>query len=288
MNAMTHTAQLSSSQQAMTIRELLTYLKSIPEDTVFPVGLGKPFIISNITDQIVFSPVLFAKAGNMANSLDYLLGAELTSRTGARGIIQLDRCYAYFGLDDNSGSTPLNLLVLTMLRAMSTDTIKIKAKFVKEDTSEMSKASVEFAVPKIWWQTLSLKHRNALALEYMTNQLFSGITYLPEVKVELTEESKKEEGKTEKPSTKPQEIPQGTTENKTGTTIPDREKPQEKASESQQTPSEKKETSTQTGQPDKQDVAKQETAKQDDGKLDTGKQDTNNPAGSKPDTNVSP
>ena len=114
----------------------------------------------------------------MANSLDYLLGAELTSRTGARGIIQLDRCYAYFGLDDNSGSTPLNLLVLTMLRAMSTDTIKIKAKFAKEDSSEMSKASVEFAVPKIWWQTLSLKHRNALALEYMTNQLLSGITYL--------------------------------------------------------------------------------------------------------------
>lgn len=278
MNAMTHTAQLSSSQQAMTIRELLTYLKSIPEDAVFPVGLGKPFIISNITDQIVFSPVLFARAGNMANSLDYLLGAELTSRTGARGIIQLDRCYAYFGLDDNSGSTPLNLLVLTMLRAMSTETINIKAKFVKEDSSEMSKASVEFAVPKIWWQTLSLKHRNALALEYMTNQLLSGITYLPEVKVELTEESKKEEGKAEKPSTKPQETSQGTTENKAGTTIPDKEKPQEKASESQQTPSEKKEAGTQTEQP----------GKQEDGKPDTGKQDTSNPAVSKPDTNVSP
>ena len=255
---------------AMTIRELLTYLKSIPEDTVFPVGLGKPFIISNITDQIVFSPVLFAKAGNMANSLDYLLGAELTSRTGARGIIQLDRCYAYFGLDDNSSTTPLNLLVLTMLRAMSTDTIKIKAKFVKEDTSEMSKASVEFAVPKIWWQTLSLKHRNALALEYMTNQLFSGITYLPEVKVELTEEEKQpKEDKTGNSSKTPQEAPKGTTENKPSTTIPDKEKPQEKASESQQTPSEKKEASTQTEQPDKQDVAKQETAKQEDGKPDT-------------------
>lgn len=270
MNAMTHTAQLSSSQQAMTIRELLTYLKSIPEDTVFPVGLGKPFIISNITDQIVFSPVLFAKAGNMANSLDYLLGAELTSRTGARGIIQLDRCYAYFGLDDNSGSTPLNLLVLTMLRAMSTDTIKIKAKFVKEDSSEMSKASVEFAVPKIWWQTLSLKHRNALALEYMTNQLLSGITYLPEVKVEFTEESKKEEGKTEKPSTKPQETSKGTTENKAGTTIPDKEKPQEKVSESQQIPSEKKEEPTQSEQAGKQDSG---TQTEDKGKQDIDKQD---------------
>lgn len=284
MNAMTHTAQLSSSQQAMTIRELLTYLKSIPEDTVFPVGLGKPFIISNITDQIVFSPVLFAKAGNMANSLDYLLGAELTSRTGARGIIQLDRCYAYFGLDDNSGTTPLNLLVLTMLRAMSTETINIKAKFVKEGSSEMSKASVTFAVPKVWWNTLSLKHRNALALEHMTNQLLSGVTYLPEVKVELTEEEKQpKEDKTGNSSKTTQEAPKGTTENKPGTTIPDKEKLQEKASESQQTPSEKKETSTQTGQPDKQ-----ETAKQEDGKPDTGKQDTNNPAVSKPDTNVSP
>ena len=245
---------------AMTIRELLTYLKSIPEDTVFPVGLGKPFIISNITDQIVFSPVLFAKAGNMANSLDYLLGAELTSRTGARGIIQLDRCYAYFGLDDNSGTTPLNLLVLTMLRAMSTETINIKAKFVKEGSSEMSKASVTFAVPKVWWNTLSLKHRNALALEYMTNQLLSGITYLPEVKVELTEEEKQpKEDKTGNSSKALQEAPKGTTENKAGTTIPDKEKPQENGSQSQQEPSEKKEASTQTEEPDKQETGKPDT-----------------------------
>lgn len=263
MNAMTHTAQLSSSQQAMTIRELLTYLKSIPEDTVFPVGLGKPFIISNITDQIVFSPVLFAKAGNMANSLDYLLGAELTSRTGARGIIQLDRCYAYFGLDDNSGTTPLNLLVLTMLRAMSTDTIKIKAKFVKEDSSEMSKASVEFAVPKIWWQTLSLKHRNALALEYMTNQLFSGITYLPTgTKVEL--EEKKEE-KTNTPSTtkenspsKPVQPPVVTTDPKANSSTIQTEKQQENGSESQQTTPEKKEESAQAENNGKQNVDKQD------------------------------
>lgn len=263
MNAMTHTAQLSSSQQAMTIRELLTYLKSIPEDTVFPVGLGKPFIISNITDQIVFSPVLFAKASNMANSLDYLLGAELTSRTGARGIIQLDRCYAYFGLDDNSGSTPLNLLVLTMLRAMSTDTIKIKAKFVKEDTSEMSKASVEFAVPKIWWQTLSLKHRNALALEYMTNQLFSGITYLPTgTKVEL--EEKKEE-KTNTPSTtkenspsKPVQPPVVTTDPKSNSGTTQTEKAHESGSESQQTTPEKKEEPTQSEDSGKQNVDKQD------------------------------
>ena len=273
MNAMTHTAQLSSSQQAMTIRELLTYLKSIPEDTVFPVGLGKPFIISNITDQIVFSPVLFAKAGNMANSLDYLLGAELTSRTGARGIIQLDRCYAYFGLDDNSGSTPLNLLVLTMLRAMSTDTIKIKAKFVKEGSSEMSKASVTFAVPKIWWQTLSLKHRNALALEYMTNQLFSGITYLPEVKVELTEEEKQpKEDKTGNSSKTPQEATKGTTENKPGTTIPDKEKAHENGSESQQTTPEKKEEPTQTEDSGKQDSG---TQAENNGKQNIDKQDTN-------------
>lgn len=258
---------------AMTIRELLTYLKSIPEDTVFPVGLGKPFIISNITDQIVFSPVLFAKAGNMANSLDYLLGAELTSRTGARGIIQLDRCYAYFGLDDNSGTTPLNLLVLTMLRAMSTDTIKIKAKFVKEDSSEMSKASVEFAVPKIWWQTLSLKHRNALALEYMTNQLFSGITYLPEVKVELTEEEKQpKEDKTGNSSKTPQEATKGTTENKPGTTIPDKEKAHENGSESQQTTPEKKEEPTQSEQAGKQDSG---TQAENNGKQNVDKQDTN-------------
>lgn len=275
MNAMTHTAQLSSSQQAMTIRELLTYLKSIPEDTVFPVGLGKPFIISNITDQIVFSPVLFAKAGNMANSLDYLLGAELTSRTGARGIIQLDRCYAYFGLDDNSGTTQLNLLVLTMLRAMSTETINIKAKFVKEDSSEMSKASVEFAVPKIWWQTLSLKHRNALALEYMTNQLFSGITYLPTgTKVEL--EEKKEE-KTNTPSTtkenspsKPVQPPVATTDPKTDSSTTQTEKAQENDSESRQTAPEKKEEPTQAENSDKQNVDKQDTGKQ-----NTGEQYTN-------------
>jgi len=284
MNAMTRTAQLSSSQQAMTIRELLTYLKSIPEDTVFPVGLGKPFIISNITDQIVFSPVLFAKAGNMANSLDYLLGAELTSCTGARGIIQLDRCYAYFGLDDNSGSTPLNLLVLTMLRAMSTDTIKIKAKFVKEDTSEMSKASVEFAVPKIWWQTLSLKHRNALALEYMTNQLFSGITYLPEVKVELEEkkEDKKQEADKQDSSSKPVQPPVATTDPKTDSSTTQTEKQQEKGSESRQTTPEKKEQSTQSEQTGKQDSGtqsedsgKQNVDKQDTGKQNTGEQDTN-------------
>lgn len=261
MNSMTHTAQLSPSQQAMTIRELLTYLKSIPEDTVFPVGLGKPFIISNITDQIVFSPVLFAKAGNMANSLDYLLGAELTSRTGARGIIQLDRCYAYFGLDDNSGTTPLNLLVLTMLRAMSTDTIKIKAKFVKEDTSEMSKASVEFAVPKIWWQTLSLKHRNALALEYMTNQLFSGITYLHTgTKVELEEkkEDKKQETAKQDSPSKPVQPPVATTDPKANSSTTQTEKQQEKGSESQQEPSEKKEESTQAEDSGKQNVDKQD------------------------------
>ena len=259
MNAMTHTAQLSSSQQAMTIRELLTYLKSIPEDTVFPVGLGKPFIISNITDQIVFSPVLFAKASNMANSLDYLLGAELTSRTGARGIIQLDRCYAYFGLDDNSGSTPLNLLVLTMLRAMSTDTIKIKAKFVKEDTSEMSKASVEFAVPKIWWQTLSLKHRNALALEYMTNQLFSGITYLPTgTKVELEEkDTNKQNTAKQDSSSKPVQPPVVTTDHKANSSTTQTEKAQENGSESQQTTPEKKEH-TQTEDDGKQNVDKQD------------------------------
>lgn len=261
MNAMTHTAQLSSSQQAMTIRELLTYLKSIPEDTVFPVGLGKPFIISNITDQIVFSPVLFAKAGNMANSLDYLLGAELTSRTGARGIIQLDRCYAYFGLDDNSGSTPLNLLVLTMLRAMSTDTIKIKAKFVKEDSSEMSKVSVEFAVPKIWWQTLSLKHRNALALEYMTNQLFSGITYLPTgTKVELEEkkEDKKQEADKQDGSGKPVHPPVATTDPKTDSSTTQSGKQQENSSTSQQTTPEKKEEPTQSEDSGKQNVDKQD------------------------------
>ena len=265
MNAMTHTAQLSSSQQAMTIRELLTYLKSIPEDTVFPVGLGKPFIISNITDQIVFSPVLFAKAGNMANSLDYLLGAELTSRTGARGIIQLDRCYAYFGLDDNSGSTPLNLLVLTMLRAMSTDTIKIKAKFVKEDTSEMSKASVEFAVPKIWWQTLSLKHRNALALEYMTNQLFSGITYLPTgTKVELEEKdankqnTAKQDADKQDSSSKPVQPPVVTTDPKANSSTTQTEKAQENSPESQQTTPEKKEEPTQSEDSGKQNVDKQD------------------------------
>lgn len=266
MNTMTHTAQLSSSQQAMTIRELLTYLKSIPEDTVFPVGLGKPFIISNITDQIVFSPVLFAKAGNMANSLDYLLGAELTSRTGARGIIQLDRCYAYFGLDDNSGSTPLNLLVLTMLRAMSTDTIKIKAKFVKEDTSEMSKAFVEFTVPKIWWQTLSLKHRNALALEYMTNQLFSGITYLPTgTKVELEEKKEDKKQETAKQdadkqdiSSKPVQPPVTTTDPKVGPSTTESEKQQENNSQSQQEPSEKKEADTQAEDSSKQDIDKQD------------------------------
>ena len=275
MNAMTHTAQLSSSQQAMTIRELLTYLKSIPEDTVFPVGLGKPFIISNITDQIVFSPVLFAKAGNMANSLDYLLGAELTSRTGARGIIQLDRCYAYFGLDDNSGSTPLNLLVLTMLRAMSTDTIKIKAKFVKEDSSEMSKASVEFAVPKIWWQTLSLKHRNALALEYMTNQLFSGITYLPTgTKVELEEKdankqnTAKQETTKQDSSSKPVQPPVATTDPKTDSSTTQTDKQQENGSESQQTTPEKKEEPTQSEDSGKQNVDKQDIAKQDKGTTD--------------------
>ena len=245
---------------AMTIRELLTYLKSIPEDTVFPVGLGKPFIISNITDQIVFSPVLFAKAGNMANSLDYLLGAELTSRTGARGIIQLDRCYAYFGLDDNSGSTPLNLLVLTILRAMSTDTIKIKAKFVKEDTSEMSKAFVEFVVPKIWWQTLSLKHRNTLALEYMTNQLFSGITYLPTgTKVELEEkkEDKKQEAAKQDSSSKPVQPPVATTDPKTDSSTTKTEKAHESGSESQQTTPEKKEP-TQSEDSGKQNVDKQD------------------------------
>lgn len=266
---------------AMTIRELLTYLKSIPEDTVFPVGLGKPFIISNITDQIVFSPVLFAKAGNMANSLDYLLGAELTSRTGARGIIQLDRCYAYFGLDDNSGSTPLNLLVLTMLRAMSTDTIKIKAKFVKEDTSEMSKASVEFAVPKIWWQTLSLKHRNALALEYMTNQLFSGITYLPTgTKVELEEKKEDKKQETAKQdadkqntarqdsSSKPVRPPVATTDPKTDSSTTQTEKAQENDPESRQTTPEKKEEPTQSEDSGKQNVDKQDIAKQDKGTTD--------------------
>lgn len=263
---------------AMTIRELLTYLKSIPEDTVFPVGLGKPFIISNITDQIIFSPVLFAKAGNMANGLDYLLGAELTSRTGARGIIQLDRCYAYFGLDDNSGSTPLNLLVLTMLRAMSTDTIKIKAKFVKEDSSEMSKATVEFAVPKIWWQTLSLKHRNALALEYMTNQLFSGITYLPTgTKVELEEkkEDKKQETAKQDSSSKPVQPPVVTTDPKANSSTAQTEKAHENGSESQQTTPEKKEEPTQSEQAGKQDLGtqtedkdKQDIAKQDKGTTD--------------------
>lgn len=245
---------------AMTIRELLTYLKSIPEDTVFPVGLGKPFIISNITDQIVFSPVLFAKAGNMANSLDYLLGAELTSRTGARGIIQLDRCYAYFGLDDNSGTTPLNLLVLTMLRAMSTETINIKAKFVKEDSSEMSKASVEFAVPKIWWQTLSLKHRNALALEYMTNQLFSGITYLPTgTKVELEEkDANKQNTAKQDSSSKPVQPPVATTDPKANSSTAQTEKAHENGSESQQTTPEKKEEPTQSEDSGKQNVDKQD------------------------------
>ena len=245
---------------AMTIRELLTYLKSIPEDTVFPVGLGKPFIISNITDQIVFSPVLFAKAGNMANSLDYLLGAELTSRTGARGIIQLDRCYAYFGLDDNSGTTPLNLLVLTMLRAMSTDTIKIKAKFVKEDTNEMSKASVEFAVPKIWWQTLSLKHRNALALEYMTNQLFSGITYLPTgTKVELEEkDANKQNTAKQDSSSEPVQPPVVTTDPKANSSTTQSGKQQENSSTSQQTTPEKKEEPTQSEDSGKQNVDKQD------------------------------
>lgn len=256
----------------MTIRELLTYLKSIPEDTVFPVGLGKPFIISNVTDQIVFSPVLFAKAGNMANSLDYLLGAELTSRTGARGIIQLDRCYAYFGLDDNSGTTPLNLLVLTMLRAMSTDTIKIKAKFVKEGSSEMSKASVEFAVPKIWWQTLSLKHRNALALEYMTNQLFSGITYLPTgTKVELEEkDANKQNTAKQDSSSKPVQPPVVTTDPKTDSSTTQTEKAHESGSESQQTTPEKKEEPTQSEQTGKQDSG---TQTEDKGKQDIDKQD---------------
>jgi len=144
---------------------------------------------------------------------------------------------------------------------MSTDTIKIKAKFVKEDSSEMSKASVEFAVPKIWWQTLSLKHRNTLALEYMTNQLFSGITYLPTgTKVELEEkkEDKKQEADKQDSSSKPVQPPVATTDPKTDSSTTQTEKAHESGSESQQTTPEKKEEPTQSEDSGKQNVDKQD------------------------------
>lgn len=41
---------------AMSIRELLTYLSSLPPETKFPIGFSGPFIINNVVDQIIFRP----------------------------------------------------------------------------------------------------------------------------------------------------------------------------------------------------------------------------------------
>lgn len=158
--------------KAMTIRELLTYLKALPKDTRFPVGLGSAFIINNVVDEIIFKPKLDVSAEEMAESIDGLLGLEVRSDTGARAVVQQDNCYAYFGLDSYSVLTPLNLVVLTLLRGMRKANKQIHVAFKKADI--MPNTSFTFEVPDVWWENLTKRHQNVLALEYLTNQVLQG------------------------------------------------------------------------------------------------------------------
>lgn len=161
---------------AMTIRELLTYLKSLPKGTVFPVGFGNPFIINNVTDEIVFRPKLNRKSEDMADEIENLLGAEIRSETGARSILHQDSCTAYFGLDSHSTVTPLNIVFLTFMRSMKEATREIIIEFRGTD-GVFNPLDTSFLVPAIWWDTLSKRHQDALALEHLTNAVLGGLKF---------------------------------------------------------------------------------------------------------------
>lgn len=159
---------------AMTIRELITYLKSLPKDTRFPIGLGNAFIVNNVVDQIVFRPRLNQTADEMSERVENLLGLEVQSETGARSVVNQDHCFAYFGLDAHTVLTPLNIVVMTLLRSVSPVTRQVTVGFNKDDPAA---PKVTFPVPSIWWDTLTKKHQAALALEYLTNDVLKGFNY---------------------------------------------------------------------------------------------------------------
>ena len=100
----------------------------------------------------------------------------------------------------------------------------------------------------------------------MTNQLFSGITYLPTgTKVELEEkkedkkqETAKQDADKQDSSSKPVQPPVVTTGPKTDSSTTQTEKAHESGSESQQTTPEKKEGPAQSEDSGKQNVDKQD------------------------------
>lgn len=160
---------------AMSIRELLTYLSSLPPETKFPIGFSGPFIINNVVDQIIFRPRLNTSAIEMQEELSELLGLELRSSTGGRSIIQADTCYAYFGIDEHSVITPMNLVFLTILRSMKEPDMAITVNYRHGDI--IPEAKYTFKVPGIWWMTLSKRHQRMLALEYLSNKVLGGFKF---------------------------------------------------------------------------------------------------------------
>lgn len=160
----------------MTVGELLTYLKALPKDTLFPIGLGVPFIINNVTDQLIYKPRLNVTAGIMADDIENSLGKIVRSNTGAQAIINRDGCEAYFGLDAETPLTPLNIIFLTILLGMEKSFLDISVTLNKPGTND-STLTAKFKVPKTWWYSLSGKHRNVLALEYLTNDVLGGLTF---------------------------------------------------------------------------------------------------------------
>lgn len=158
----------------MTVGELLTYLKALPKETLFPIGLGSPFTINNISDQFIFRPKVNITAEEMAENVENLLGKTITSNTGALSVIQRSGCYAYFGLDEETPICPMNIVFLTILRAMEPATKEIKVSIAVPNSE--NELSTTFKVPGIWWDTLSRRHKNTLAFEYLTNQVLGGFT----------------------------------------------------------------------------------------------------------------
>lgn len=160
---------------AMTIRELMTYMAALPAETYFPVGIGTPFIVGNNTDQVIFRPRIGQTAEQMYQTLDAILGTELSTTTGGRAVISADHCYAYLGFDPESTKTALNLIVLTFMRAMERATKTIRVGLA--NNTSLPHAGGSFTVPAIWWNSLSKRHQTQMAAEYITARALSGMSF---------------------------------------------------------------------------------------------------------------
>lgn len=157
---------------AMSLRELMTYLQSLPKDTYFPIGLGTPFLVNNMTEKLVFSPALSTTAEKMVTYINKLIGLEVRSSTGARSIINLDSSFTYFGLDDRTVLTPLNIVFLTVLRAMMREDMKVIAELGD------GRDDVVVNVPSIWWNTLTKQHQKDLITFYIGQRVLKDVNII--------------------------------------------------------------------------------------------------------------